>query len=73
MIQGFDEDTSYTKDELRSQLPKVGDRLKKRRPGLYAKDDTASYACTVVYVNIGHLWYCVRFEDGTHGCYKLPE
>lgn len=65
----------YTKEELRSMLPKVGERrvengacsdviqLTSKKPGL----------CTVVEVHEEHLWYRVRFDsNGACQCFKLP-
>lgn len=62
-----------TKDEVRSLLPRVGDKLIER-PTLTDKKYSAELQeCTVVEVNTAHLWYRVRFKDGTCECYKLPK
>ena len=66
----------YTKAELRSLLPEIGDRrvenaagsdviqLTGKKPGL----------CTVVGVNEDHFWYRVRFDaTGACKCFKLPK
>ncbi len=65
----------YTKEELRSMLPKVGERrvengassdviqLTSKKPGI----------CTVVEVHEEHFWYRVRFDsNGACQCFKLP-
>lgn len=62
-----------TKDEVRGLLPRVGDELIER-PTLTDKDGSAKpQRCKVVEVNRRHLWYRVRFKNGTHECYKVPK
>lgn len=63
-----------TKDELRAQLPQVGDR---RMEDPTAAEDGAKKPhperpCRVIYVNPRHLWYMVQFANGLRECYKVP-
>lgn len=67
--------TYYTAEELRAQLPEVGDRLI-RVPTLHKSlSNTAAKPapCTVTYVNKERLWYTVRFDTGFTQSYKVPE
>lgn len=67
--------TYYTKDELRSMLPEVGERRVEDMAGATAIQLTSfrPELCTVVQVHEEHLWYRVRFDaTGTCQCYKLP-
>lgn len=65
---------ALSKEELRAQLPKVGDKLMERRTleGKLRVGDLEP--CVVVEVSPEHLWYRVRFiETGFHECIKLPK
>ena len=64
-----------TKNQVRAQLPKVGD-VRWERPTI---DDKAGYyhqtekqRCVVVEVQPEHFWYTVQFENGIRESYKLP-
>ena len=62
-----------TKEEVRDQLPRVGDRRMEvptiLRDKSYGREPQP---CVVTYVNRLHMWYEVRFENGTRESYKLP-
>ena len=63
-----------TADDVRKQLPKVGDKLYKvmevgRSLGLGNVQRTK---CRVTYVNEDHLWYEVEFPCGIRQGYKMP-
>lgn len=62
-----------TKEEIRDQLPHVGDR-RMEVPTILAEKSYNKEArpCVVTYVNRRHLWYEVKFQDGTRESYKLP-
>lgn len=64
------------KYSLMAQLPKVGERRLERRTLEGKKEDTgygAPEPCTVVEVNVPHLWYRVKFDNtGWCECFKLP-
>ena len=67
---------AYSVEALMRQMPKVGDRLERkplqmRGDGKFAP--SSPRPCTVVYVNVPHLWYMVQFESGRRECYKVPE
>lgn len=67
-------DDGMTADEVRKQLPQVGDKLYKtmetgRNFGLGAVKRSK---CRVVYVNADHLWYMVEFPNGIRQGYKVP-
>lgn len=67
----------FTPDDVRAQLPKVGDRLI-RQPmyyhGFYSRhDDVKPKPCTVVYVHREHLWYTVQYDSGIRESYKMPD
>lgn len=70
-------DNTYTPEEVRAMLPKVGDRL--RKVPTMPKEQMESPGpmwCQVVYVNLAHLFYTVQFQE--KGCrfresYKVPE
>lgn len=67
-------DMPYSKEELRSFLPSVGDRLV-HTPHLHKSlgiESPTPKSCVVVYVNRDHLWYEVEFEDGFRESYKVP-
>lgn len=49
---------AFTVDQVMKSLPKVGDL---RHGGF------------VDYVNAKHLWYRVKFTDGTNASFKLPK
>lgn len=64
-----------TKDQVRAQLPKVGD-VRMESP---TADATSGHyvikekqRCVVVDVRPEHLWYTVEFENGIRESYKLP-
>ena len=64
-----------TREEATKLLPKVGD-VRYEKPVV---DHTggrclsaAPQRCTVVEVHHEHLWYTVRFENGTKESYKVP-
>ena len=66
-----------TPEDIRAQLPKVGDRLMKK-PGYYhgflsKSDGMTPKPCVVTYVHPEHNWYTVQFESGVQQAYKLPE
>ena len=64
-----------TPEELRAELPKVGDVLNKK-PVLHNNAQISppqEQSCKVVYVNEEHLWYTVAFPCGYKQSYKLPE
>lgn len=66
----------YTKEELRAMLPKVGDRLMETLAASTSCQITTlkPEPCTVVEVNVEHLWYRVVFDrTGVSQCFKLPE
>ena len=64
----------YTAEELRRQLPKVGDKRMEKPTGSSMMSQTLGpEPCVVIEVNREHLWYRVRFEWGGTECYKLPE
>lgn len=62
-----------TREEIRNQLPKVGD-VRMEKP----TDGDAAYAsspqkCVVVEVSEQGLWYRVKFlSSGANECYRLP-
>ena len=63
-----------SKEYLMKTMPRVGDQLV-RRPHLHTSSFTGRprpRACVVEYVNEEHLWYRVRFENGTSECFKAP-
>jgi hypothetical protein len=62
-----------TKDEIRAILPNVGDRRMEVPTILAEKSyNKEPRPCVVTYVNRLHLWYEVKFQDGTRESYKLP-
>lgn len=62
-----------TKEEIRAMLPSVGDRRMEVPTILADKSyNKKPRPCVVTYVNRRHLWYEVKFEDGTRESYKLP-
>ena len=62
-----------TKEEIRDQLPHVGDRRMEVPTILAEKSyNKEPRPCVVTYVNRRHLWYEVKFQDGTRESYKLP-
>lgn len=64
----------YTKEELRTMLPKVGDFLMKRQQIGYPRCELSEpRSCRVTYVNTEHLWYEVQFRNGQRECFKVPE
>lgn len=63
----------FTVNELRHQLPKVGDkRVEVPTAGRVPGAPVQPQPCVVIEVNREHLWYRVRFEWGSTECYKLP-
>ena len=59
-------------DELRRQLPKVGDKLIRRMEGGSTHLGVLRPSkVTVVYVNYEHLWYMVQFPSGIRQGYKV--
>ena len=64
-----------TKEEVRAQLPKVGD-VRWERPTVDASPGhtmpNEPQRCVVVEVRREHFWYTVQFENGTRESYKLP-
>lgn len=61
-------------DELRRQLPKVGDKLIRRmEAGSAALGAIRPSKVTVTYVNHEHLWYEVQFPSGIKQGYKFPQ
>lgn len=62
-----------TKEEVRAMLPKVGDRRMEvptiLGDKMYNKEPRP---CVVTYVNRRHMWYEVKFKDGTRESFKLP-
>lgn len=65
---------SLSKEELRSMLPKVGDRLMHRQlMGYPHREFSEPRSCVVIFVNEKHLWYEVQFDNGFRECYRLPE
>lgn len=68
---------ALTPEEVRTMLPKVGDRM--RKVPTMPKEQMESPGpmwCQVIYVNVPHLWYTVQFQE--KGCrfresYKVPE
>ena len=62
-----------TKAEVREMLPRVGDRRMEVPTILADKSHNKELRpCVVTYVNRRHLWYEVKFQDGTRESYKLP-
>lgn len=62
------------KEELRAQLPNVGDKLMERRTLEGKLQISDPEPCEVVEVNRDHLWYRVRFlATGWNECIKLPK
>ena len=66
-----------TPDEIRAQLPNVGDRLM-RKPGYYQgflsrHDVVRPQPCTVTYVHRENMWYTVQFDSGVKESYKMPK
>ena len=62
-----------TKDEVREMLPKVGDRRMEVPTVLKGEGyNKEPRPCVVTYVNRLHMWYEVKFKDGTRESYKLP-
>ena len=62
------------KEAVRALLPNVGDELIEK-PHLHKSlgiGNPRPQKCVVVYVNREHLWYKVRFNNGTYECYKAP-
>ena len=65
-----------TKDEVRAQLPAVGD-VRMERPG-YIDSNTKDplfikpRRCVVIEVSREHLWYRVQYENGTTEAFKVP-
>lgn len=62
-------------EDVQAQLPKVGDvRIETTIVHRYWNYEVASVQeCVVDYVNLEHLWYRVRFKNGTLESYKLPK
>ena len=72
---------SLTPEQLRAQLPAIGDRLMRRpetgpAPGM-GLIKVEPLPCVVTYVHAEHLWYEVEFTTATGNtfreCYKLPD
>lgn len=62
-----------TKEEVRAMLPRVGERRMEVPTVLMEKSyNKEPRPCVVTYVNRRHLWYEVKFKDGTRESYKLP-
>lgn len=63
-----------SKDEVRAQLPKVGDR-RMEIPTITEGNgyNKTPKPCVVVEVNRAHFWYTVKFEDGFRESYKVPK
>lgn len=62
-----------TKEEVRAMLPRVGERRMEVPTVLKGEGyNKEPRPCVVTYVNRRHLWYEVRFENGTRESYKLP-
>ena len=63
-----------TKEEVQSLLPKVGYRLLEVPSWELGgrEHHPVPQRCQVVYVNVPHLWYTVRFENGIRESIKLP-
>lgn len=62
-----------TKDELRHQLPKVGD-IRMEVPSNPFHHDPPAEKCVVIEVHPAHLYYRVRFKaTGFTECYKVPK
>ena len=62
------------REGYKALLPKVGEILT-RKPHLHKSlgiESPTPKTCVVVYVNADHLWYRVRFDNGTYECYKVP-
>ncbi len=65
---------AINKEELRAQLPNVGDKLMERRTLEGGRHMGELEPCVVVEVNHAHLWYRVRFtRTGFQECIKLPK
>jgi hypothetical protein len=63
------------KEEIMLQLPKIGDRRMEHPQTFDPRCGTAltpPRPCTVVAVQLAHLWYKVRFDNGICESYKLP-
>ncbi len=65
-----------TKEEVRAQMPKLGD-VRWERPTV---DETPGHTrqrekqrCVVIEVQPEHFWYTVQFENGIRESYKLPK
>lgn len=65
----------YSVEEVRAQLPRVGDRLIERPIKGKANGicSSAEQPCTVVFVNTDKLWYTVQFDSGYRETFKLPK
>ena len=67
---------AMSKDDLRAMLPNVGD-IQYREPtiaGYGYTEERHLQRCVVVYVNVAHHWFEVRFDNGNiRESYKLPE
>jgi hypothetical protein len=62
-----------TKEEVREMLPKVGDHRMEVPTVLKGEGyNKEPRPCVVTYVNRLHMWYEVKFKDGTRESYKLP-
>lgn len=66
-----------TPDDVRAELPNVGDRLVKQPSyfyGFFSRHDVVRpRPCVVTYVHRRNRWYTVQFESGIKESYKLPE
>ena len=62
-----------TKEEVRAMLPRVGERRMEVPTVLKGEGyNKEPRSCVVTYVNSRHLWYEVKFKDGTRESYNLP-
>jgi hypothetical protein len=65
-----------TVNEAERLLPKVGDKMRKKPTLIHPRgliQEAKTQDCEVVEVNRKGLRYRVRFENGAHECYKVPE
>lgn len=65
-----------TPAELRAKMPKVWDRMTRVPYYMISSNDSPVKPvwCTVVYVNLEHLWYMVKYHgSGFRECVKAIE
>ena len=65
-------DLSYTKEEAKKLLPKVGDRLIHTATVSDKYQAPRPEECVVIFVHTEHLWYMVKYKDGFRECFKVP-